>query len=363
LLALAVIGSVYGLELMLPVNFFTYRAWEALCASRGVFEGPFYPGVHITMIEKGGDLSHHGPLAVQRKVEWKTDMYGQRTGVVGSGPHDIVIVGDSNVPGSGLTQDDILSAVLGRRLKLSVYPYYSQWFDGFFDEFLREPRFVQAPPAAVVMAVIERNIRHISPLSVGAKNEEWYQSAKRLWYAFFRAHPVLGIAINRIHKNTMCMHAKATIDRFRDRMVRAVTARLARGPEQASAVSASRMLFLEGASANGAVSSDEIERIARIIKTYDTAARARGIRFILLPIPNKENIYHAMIPGSEKPRFLDLLIRRLRRDAIEVVDTQTAFDDVHRSGRRVLFQPDDSHWSADGVETAVVALEPFFRKR
>ena len=108
------------------------------------------------------------------------------------------------------------------------------------------------------------------------------------------------------------------------------------------------MLFLQGASANKDIPESVRQKTVYDIKRLSDYFTGRGIRFIFLPIPNKENIYHRQL-GTPKPLFLEKLILELRQSGVEVVDTQKAFDEITS---RPLYHRDDSHWNAAGVEAA-----------
>ena len=113
-----------GIELfILPIDFFTFRVWEALVIRkyRNSLPGQFYPNMEVTKIEEG-DMAHHTKFAYKRKVKWITDRYGYRKQNTNRSKHQVVIIGDSNIAGSGLTQEDILSEVLEKKLKVGVYP-------------------------------------------------------------------------------------------------------------------------------------------------------------------------------------------------------------------------------------------------
>jgi len=74
-----------------------------------------------------------------------------------------------------------------------------------------------------------------------------------------------------------------------------------------------------------------------------------GIRFIFLPIPNKENIYHQYLPHPKRPTFLEDLIVELKRKKIETADTQKAFEESYQKDSALLYRLDDTHWSPAAV--------------
>src|SRR4030067_1834623 len=144
-----------GIELfVLPIDFFTFRVWEAIVVMkhRNRFSGHFYPNIEITKIEEG-DLAPHTRFVIKKKVRWMTDRYGYRKRDTDLKKHKIVIIGESNIAGSSLTQEEILSEVLEGQLKVSVYPYAPV---GGINSFLKDDRFIENSPDIVIFARIER---------------------------------------------------------------------------------------------------------------------------------------------------------------------------------------------------------------
>src|SRR5713226_1304628 len=107
-----------ALELfILPIDYFTFNVWVALKTRRfeTLIRGEFYPNMTVSKVEVG-DISPHSRFAVPKHVTWFTDRYGFRKKNNQVARYEIVIVGDSYVGGSSLTQDDMLSEVLSRKL-------------------------------------------------------------------------------------------------------------------------------------------------------------------------------------------------------------------------------------------------------
>jgi hypothetical protein len=114
--------------LVLPIDFFTFRVWEAALATPPYrYPSPFYPNLHIKKNKEFGDRYRAGdPSMVQAKpVEWFTDAYGwrNRRQVETQERYDVVVLGDSNIVGSFLDQKDTLSEVLSARANKAVYSY------------------------------------------------------------------------------------------------------------------------------------------------------------------------------------------------------------------------------------------------
>lgn len=168
LITFSFVSIVYAIELfLLPINFFTFRVWEALVAQR-FYSGHFYPNMKISMLEVG-DLGHHTPFAVKKRVEWETDRYGFRKHDSGVNRYRVVIIGDSNIDGSGLTQDDTLFEVLGRRLKCGVYPFTN-------GNIFTSERFRDNPPEVVILESIERSISALEGPEPNQTKSSWIES-------------------------------------------------------------------------------------------------------------------------------------------------------------------------------------------
>src|SRR6202035_414166 len=84
--------------LVLPVDLFTFRFWEALVAQRVfLLPGPFYPNTYLEKYS-AGDLASRGPR--RKLVRFHSDQYGRRHPLRGDKAYEIAITGDSNVVGS-----------------------------------------------------------------------------------------------------------------------------------------------------------------------------------------------------------------------------------------------------------------------
>ncbi len=156
-----------GIELfVLPIDFFTFRVWEALVIRkyRNILPGEFYPNMEVTKIEEG-DLAHHTKFTYKRKVKWITDRYGYRKQNTNRIKHEVVIIGDSNIAGSGLTQEDILSEVLEKKVKgecLSYIPCQLRYF-------LKRKEVQEDPPDIVIISSVERFIFYLPPVKDTSK--------------------------------------------------------------------------------------------------------------------------------------------------------------------------------------------------
>jgi hypothetical protein len=56
------------------------------------------------------------------------------------------------------------------------------------------------------------------------------------------------------------------------------------------------------------------------------------------------------------------LVARLKELGVETVDTQEAFEKAFQKDSVLLYQPDDSHWNANGVRIAANLLRHLIEK-
>ncbi len=331
-----------GVELfLLPVDFFTFRIWEALLIRKihSIFPGRFYPCMDMTKRETSGDLARHTNLGIPKTVRWVTDRYGFRKKDVEGMKPQVVILGDSNIAGIGLTQEQMLSEALEEQLGVSVYPYAPV---ASINPFLKDLRFRRDPPRVVIVSYIEREILNIPSLKLSQKRERFRSFYERR---------------DKLTQIRWVQSVAVMLDRlFKMNMLNAMRAKVGNGtPKNYYHHYPSKfgpMLFIQGEAANREVSDEPFRKAVETIEAYDQILKKRNIRFIFLPIPNKENIYHDFLPDSRRPVFLEQLILELKKRKIETVDTQKAFEDEYRKNSALLFFLDDSHWNPRGVRLA-----------
>ena len=319
---------------VLPIDFFTFRVWEGLLIKsyRRILPGRFYPCREITKNEVGGDLIHHGPFASRRQVKWITDQYGYRKKNSGATHHKVVIIGDSNIAGIGLSQEEMLSEVLEEKLNAGVYPFAP----ADINNYLKDRRFLDDPPENVVIASVERFICDLEPPKL--PRERWPMlSNLKPQLQQTRWVPAVAVFLDRLSKMNMVNYFRARIGNRKQREFYAFSTPFG------------TMCFLQGEAANKDVSKNQFERAVRTIEAYDQVLKKMGIRFIFLPIPNKENIYHQYLPHPKRPTFLEDLIVELKRKKIETIDTQKAFEESYQKDSALLYRLDDTHWSPAAV--------------
>jgi alginate O-acetyltransferase complex protein AlgJ len=344
-----------GLEsFVLPIDFFTFRLNEALVIRkfRSLLPGRFYPNMNLTK-EEEGDLGHHTRYSLRRTVQWITDSYGYRKQGSDRLKYEVVIVGQSETFGAALTQREMLSEVLEDQLNLAVYPFAPAGMDSF----LKERRFLLHPPKIVIVSSMEWSIFYLpTPRIPSVKKGGLYETPRDIVRRMKQYRPIqsFSVFLDRLYKMSMVRYLKASMRRrFSDReklVSNGVDSRFG------------SILFLQGAEANRDVPEQKLNQAIQTINAYNDLLKSRGIRFIFLPIPNKETIFYECL-GTQRPVFLKQLVARLKQLGVETVDTQEAFEKAFQQDSVLLYYKDDTHWNANGVKIAADLIKNLIEKR
>jgi alginate O-acetyltransferase complex protein AlgJ len=324
--------------IVLPMNFFTFRVWETISVnSLRVMSGPFYPNMHMKM-EEEGELAPRTVYAEKKLVEWYTDPYGYRNRDTKA---EVLLIGDSNITGAKLSQEETLAEVLERQLGKDVYSFAP----ATVNRFLGTKRFEENPPEVVVVSSIERRIPELQPVGatgIGSKVRDRTGSV-------INSSPALtwlAVTADRVSKLALYHRTLANIERKFG---------------QKEYIAFQNEFFIEGEYANRAFSDEEIDYIADVLEGYKHALSERGIAFVFMPIPNKENIYHQLLPSHRKPDFLPRLMAELKKRDVEVVNTQQVFEHLYNEEKKPLYPADDAHWNDIAVEAAASLLAQHLR--
>jgi alginate O-acetyltransferase complex protein AlgJ len=329
---------------MLPIDFSTFRAWEALKIGslKWALPGYFYPNMTFTKVEEG-DIGPYTPYAVKKRVEWQTDGYGYRTENTNVKKHSIVIIGDSYIAGSSLTQKELLSERLKALLNVSVYPLAP----ASINTFLKDKRFTDHPPEIVIFEDAEWDIPTLRLPKYELVSPSKYQKLLINTEFAIKSNTFLQVImapIDRILKGNLLHYSRAALRRklsFYGKNTSVYNRNILSEDNS--------MLFLLGDKANADIPAAQFDKVVSTINAYHRFFTQRGIRFIFLPIPNKENIYYDLLPLKRKPVFLEQLIAVLKDSCIETIDTQRVFEEARSTQGAPLFHTDDTHWNVNGV--------------
>jgi len=344
-----------AIELTLPVDYFCFRAVEALgvCTFTQYLPGPFYPW-RVLDREEVGNLAAHTSFAVPHRTHWVTDRYGFRydESTYSGNQFDVAIVGDSQIQGSGLTQSDMLDVLLSSRCHVHTYPYASY----SLNDFLNDPRFKQFPPALVIYSRLESGVLSTPERRPGRfERSGVYNNRQLLEFV------IMG---DRVTKMAILNRASAIGRYWLKKCFRALHMSAQRQESELSSYAmlstTGKMLHLTSEVQQPRPSDGEIEHCARILNDYKIELERRGISFIFFPIPNKSSIYYETVPWKNPPDSLARLKMATNRYGIDAVDSLPAFIAAAKSPESdvLLYQTDDTHWSRYGVMLAADLLAP-----
>ena len=115
----------------------------------------------------------------------------------------------------------------------------------------------------------------------------------------------------------------------------------------------------------GAPESDSADPLPAI-RSFRDQLQARGIRLLVVPVPNKESVYPEMLARRAEGAGVVVceqtrrLLDQLEQCGIEYVDLFEVFrrarQEESRSDPRRLYLAQDSHWSPEGARVAAVAV-------
>lgn len=319
---------------LVPMGYFNFRAWETLSVAflYEFFPANQYPNQTLET-DIVGNAAYRTELAVPQRVRWELDRYGFRKRDSDRIQYPILILGDSSVAGASLTQEDILSEQLERRIAMPVYPYAT----ATPNDLAGDERFIKYPPRVLIICYEERRIfkSRLPDLAKGGR--------LRLSYD----HPLLPglVYVDRILKQSMIRYLWA---RLRDDVRRADV-------YKRRSVKDPRRVFMQGLPALEPVSEADYQEILRQIDAVLSYFEGYIPHVIFMPLPTPENIFYDHIIGGKKPVMLKRLIADLRERNKKVIDLQTQFELGREHGVQ-LYQLDDPHWDASGVALASQAI-------
>lgn len=317
----------------LPINYFAHRNWEAmLLESKIPLYGPWYPDVDVQSVEEG-DLAYYTKFSIEKKVIWKTDKLGFRNETVIREP-DILVIGDSFIAGSSLSQEQTFTNQLSKKFQGKVEIYnlapssFSYWVRLMEQGTLKKPKYL-------IFSCVER---YTPEVFVPTKNN--YGSCREIVKQEIRD---IGLA--------------PVVDRWtRFYSLKWLTARIRnnKGTGIQSEIN-KKMFFLQGKAVEGRNEADIIKTVEAIV-SYKKYCDSIGVKFLFLPMPNKETVYYDFVPLSSQPNFLFKVDALLKQKGVSTVNTLAIYN-KSKQFNKFLYQLDDTHWNAYGVHIVVKAVK------
>ena len=314
------------IEALLPITFFTHRHWESIFFQTKVpAKTEIYPNVSSSM-DAVGDLCFNTKYKVVKHEVWITDKLGFRNDSFTEQP-DILFIGDSFTAGTGLSQDEIISNKVKKKLSgVTVY----NMAPSNFDEFDRHFKLgLIKKPKLIIFSSTERHPPKLFTPYIPNKNN----------------------VINRTIVNAFSF---CSINVFIDKMLKFNSIKRIRsiiygynGWGVQSKINP-KMFFLHGM--NQTYNTQNLYKTRDALLSYKKYCDALGIKFLFLPIPNKETVYFDLVPFEKQPNYMFMLDSIVRNSNINTINSLNVYNDYRKSNPNLLYHFDDTHWNANGVE-------------
>lgn len=350
LLALAVAIDVCGH--ILPTEWVAFRAWEVV-TRYPLGEGHFTPNAHYVNDRAFGDLA-----AIANRPDWRSyhreeftvDAFGfrQNAAAVSTASFNDVVIGDSFAAGSGLSDDETLSAQLEIATRRRVFNGGSLPIDlRHLEPLLDRLRLVNG---VVFYEYLERDdlpsqraVRTAAAVQSASVFKVLSLSAKA-WEGLWRVCP-------------LTIESQSLYKRFENRGVFPDTSSSRVVEERLSA--GSRMLFVPSEVAN--FTRARVMDLSGVL-TLQSALRARGVELRVVLVPEKYTVYAPLLarpPAEPAALYLDALEQRLHAADVPVVNLLPVFRRTAAAdlvAGRSLYLADDTHWNAAGVRLAAETI-------
>jgi hypothetical protein len=325
-----------------------FRAWEAM-TSRPSTTGPFRASARFETASAYGDLASAANLPALRhyhEERFTTDAHGFRN-APGILPPAILLVGDSFGAGCGVNDEETLSAVMQKELDRAVYN--AAGFAPSLDELRSTIRRLGMTRGVVVYEHVER---------WGAPSP--FKSTWRLWDK--PAQRRIDAWVNFSPLQIWCQRAHRRLENG-EILPNSAEHEIVRGTLPGGEV----MLFLR------------LEReLKRTLEDADRAAvrwrelsdelKKDGLDLIVVLAPNKSTIYAPLTrEGGDMTSgraFLGRIQERLRALGVPALDLSPELERAARAGigeGRLLYRPDDTHWTPEGQRVAAIAIAGLIR--
>ena len=324
LLFLSPIIGLLLLEAFLPSTFFTFRTWEGISfTSKIPHRAAFYPNT-ITQMNATGDLCHHTDKAIVKSEFWMTDRLGFRNNEFLK-KADILFIGDSFFAGCSLSQDEIISnkVKFNNKTNLSVYNMSPSSFSKF-DYYLKNS--IIEKPKYLIFSIVERDV----------------------------PAPIISIDKNSLHKWIIKTLTCCNINKYIDKALKLsslawLKARV--NDSKGLGVSAkldSDMFFLQEIYQKR--NESDLKSTVANIKAYKNYCDSLNIKFIFIPMPNKESVYFELVPFDIQPNYLFQLDSLLKHEGISTINTLKIYNDYRKTNKDLLYHLDDTHWNSNATE-------------
>ena len=332
-------------------KYFSYRVWEI--ASRfPTSSGPFEPDKVFSKIDSMGDLGHRvldDEFRTAREERFVIDSCGFRNerSSLESSP-DIVLLGDSYVVGSGVSDEDSPGQVLERISGKSVYNLGGKLVS---PEFLASfKRHTGMKSGRVLLYFVDFSYQWFD---IGQSTNDEFCSGTVEQRQYKRRVLQLGqyFSLSRFEQLAQSWLSDLYDDYFLPSPFHQLGFR-------ETLLNSEQILFWKK-NTERTVSRHDEELLALKLKDFSSKLSLENLDFTVVLLPSSYSSYHKLIenPKYTMPTssFLMRFHKQLEERGVRVInlekDMRQATERAYREGK-YLYWRDDTHWNADGIEVA-----------
>jgi len=110
----------------------------------------------------------------------------------------------------------------------------------------------------------------------------------------------------------------------------------------------SNMFFYKGLNQKNKI--ELVNKTFNVVKSYKAFCDSLNIKFIFLPMPNKETVYFDYVPLQKQSKYLFKLESLLKDSNIQTINTLKIYNDYRKVNKELLYHSDDSHWNPIATE-------------
>lgn len=346
----------------LPLDYFSFRAWEALRV--GGEAGPFRPNRRYVNPRAYGDLANLGNLPADRAFHAETvstDQFGFRNGAVAAlGPFRAVLTGTSFSAGTEVGDDETLAAQLSRVAGGGVY---------------------NAALAEGSLETLREIIRRVG-MERGVLVFEYLEGRGPPSIILGRDRAPVGRCPDLVAASPdVCAIYNRAIEHSRVSPVRIVASRVLRrlqndrwlpNPDRAVVTrttlpDGSAMLF-EASEWTWVLPPGDEERVVRYFTWLERRLRREQVVLLVVLAPKKHTVYGPLLErrrdsesGAQSLARIEAGLKAARVPVVNLTGPLRAAAAVELAAGRYVYFLDDTHWNAAGIAEAARAIAPTLR--
>lgn len=357
------LGLVLDLGLRaLPLDYFSFRAWEALRV--GGEAGPFRPNRRYVNPRAYGDLANLGNLPGDRAFHAETvstDQFGFRNGAVAAlGPFRAVLTGTSFSAGTEVGDDETLAAQLARVAGGGVYN--AALAEGSLETLREIIRRVGMERGVLVFEYLEG--RGPPSIIVGRDRAPVGRCPDLV-----AASPGLCAFYNRAIEHSRVSPVRIVASRVLRRMQ---NDRWLPNPDRGVVTrttlpDGSAMLF-EASEWTWVLPPGDEERVVRYFTWLERRLRREQVVLLVVLAPKKHTVYGPLLggrrdseSGAQSLARIEAGLKAARVQVVNLTEPLRAAASVELAAGRYVYFLDDTHWNAAGIAEAARAIAPALR--